>query len=447
MNIQKNKTTNILPLSASDFRINLLCVVLFFAAMYFLRSSFPKMGTLPLTLSCLFITVVPLWFYDLICLRVHKRLTTGLLDKPGQVDRQRLVIKLIGLCGTFLAVLVLYRFNPAYYQSVRALEFYSPFFNALNLAAPLIMGISFIYFWQMDRMQKDPCDGYWHVGCLFTGRLKQVNTVILKEHARVWFIKGFFIPFMFALLVLYTDELLLPSWENGSVSFLAVFNYLLAAFYAIDVLYGVLGYILTVRILDTHIQSTEPTLLGWLVCLACYSPFSFMFGIGLFPYEDDYRWQHWFALDHFMYCWYGIMIIVLTLIYALSTVAIGYRMSNLTYRGIITSGPYRFTKHPAYLSKVASWWLISLPFYSVEGSFVAIMNTFNLFIISLIYYLRARTEENHLSNYPEYVAYAQWINQHGIFSFITKRFPALQYSEEKCKKWKSVVWFKQLGQK
>ena len=57
----------------------------------------------------------------------------------------------------------------------------------------------------------------------------------------------------------------------------------------------------------------------------------------------------------------------LVLVYCLATVAFGYRMSNMTYRGIITSGPYRFTKHPAYLGKVASWWLISLPFFSNEG--------------------------------------------------------------------------------
>ncbi len=370
---------------------------------------------------------------------------TGLLELPGKLDQKRLVTKLIGLYGTFLIILILYYFNPVYRQSVHAIEFYGAFFNFLNFSASFIIVASFIYFWQMDRMQKDPHDGYWHMGCLLTGRLKEVNAVVLKEHARVWFIKGFFIPFMFAVLVSYVDEMLLLDSKNGSISFFSFFNYTLTVFYATDVIYGVLGYILTLRLTDTHIQSTEPTILGWLACLACYHPFSSIFGIGLFPYEDDFQWQHWFAFDHFFYYWYGIMIVILTLILALSTVAIGYRMSNLTYRGIITSGPYRFTKHPAYLSKVASWWLISLPFYSIEGPWMAFVHTLNLIVISFIYYIRARTEENHLSNYPEYVQYANWINEHGIFSFITKRFPVLQYSEEKCKQWKSVVWFKKLG--
>ena len=38
------------------------------------------------------------------------------------------------------------------------------------------------------------------------------------------------------------------------------------------------------------------------------------------------------------------------------------RFSNLTHRGIITNGPYRYSKHPAYLAKNLSWWLVSMPF-------------------------------------------------------------------------------------
>jgi len=114
-------------------------------------------------------------------------------------------------------------------------------------------------------------------------------------------------------------------------------------------------------------RSSEPTILGWLTCLACYYPFSAIYGIKLLPYDDGFEWQHWFAFSPTYLYFYGILILFLTLIYCLATRRLGYRMSNLTYRGIITSGPYRYTKHPAYVSKVASWWLISLPFYSLAG--------------------------------------------------------------------------------
>ena len=53
--------------------------------------------------------------------------------------------------------------------------------------------------------------------------------------------------------------------------------------------------------------------------------------------------------------------------------------------------------------------------------------------ICFIYYLRAKTEENHLSIYPEYVEYANWINEHGIFRWVGKILPFTKFSEEKAK--------------
>ncbi len=94
-------------------------------------------------------------------------------------------------------------------------------------------------------------------------------------------------------------------------------------------------------------------------------------------------------------------IIALTVIYALCTVSFGLRFSNLTHRGIITDGPYRFTKHPAYLAKNLSWWLISVPFVSEQGWGAALRNCMLLALLNLIYYARARTEERHLSRDPD----------------------------------------------
>ncbi len=62
----------------------------------------------------------------------------------------------------------------------------------------------------------------------------------------------------------------------------------------------------------------------------------------------------------------------LTAIYAWATLAFGIRFSNLTYRGVLTNGPYRFTRHPAYVSKNLFWWLSVLPFMVSSGSMVAI---------------------------------------------------------------------------
>jgi hypothetical protein len=61
----------------------------------------------------------------------------------------------------------------------------------------------------------------------------------------------------------------------------------------------------------------------------------------------------------------GAWLVLLTGIYAWATVAFGFRFSNLTHRGILTHGPYAWTKHPAYVSKNLFWWCAVLPFLSV----------------------------------------------------------------------------------
>jgi protein-S-isoprenylcysteine O-methyltransferase Ste14 len=95
-------------------------------------------------------------------------------------------------------------------------------------------------------------------------------------------------------------------------------------------------------------------------------------------------------------------------------VAFGLRFSNLTHRGILTHGPYAWTKHPAYLAKNMFWWLATLPFLSVSGSVVEMVrNSAILAIVSGVYYWRARTEERHLSADPAYRDYAAWMEQHG----------------------------------
>jgi len=114
-------------------------------------------------------------------------------------------------------------------------------------------------------------------------------------------------------------------------------------------------------------------------------------------------------------------------IYVWASIAFGIRFSNLTHRGILTNGPYRYTKHPAYISKNLSWWLISMPFLSAASPIEALRHSLLLIAVNTIYFFRARTEERHLSFDPTYVDYAKYIEVKGIFAAIGKRIPALKF--------------------
>ena len=78
--------------------------------------------------------------------------------------------------------------------------------------------------------------------------------------------------------------------------------------------------------------------------------------------------RYWFEGQTALLWIWGAMLVLLTGIYAWATVAFGLRFSNLTHRGILTHGPYAWTKHPAYLSKNAYWWLATMPFLVTTGS-------------------------------------------------------------------------------
>jgi protein-S-isoprenylcysteine O-methyltransferase Ste14 len=90
-------------------------------------------------------------------------------------------------------------------------------------------------------------------------------------------------------------------------------------------------------------------------------------------------------------------ITVLWGIFAWASVALGWKASNLTNRGIVRSGPYRYVRHPAYAAKLLIWF--------IEGIFFGRYFIGLLFGFTLIYVLRAWTEERHLSRDQDYLTY------------------------------------------
>jgi len=66
------------------------------------------------------------------------------------------------------------------------------------------------------------------------------------------------------------------------------------------------------------------------------------------------------------------------------------------------------------LSKNASWWLLSIPSLSTASTSNAIRLCLMLLCLNAIYYLRAKTEERHLSWDPVYRDYATWMRLIGF---------------------------------
>jgi protein-S-isoprenylcysteine O-methyltransferase Ste14 len=180
----------------------------------------------------------------------------------------------------------------------------------------------------------------------------------------------------------------------------------------VDTLLFTLGYIVEVPALNNRIRTVDPTFFGWAICLACYPPFN----------DFTSRFLEWQSSDfpHFenttVHFVANISLLASLSIYSWASVALGFKASNLTNRGIVSRGPYAYVRHPAYAAKNLAWWIGALPnLYLVFASGNVRNAAYALLALcgwTVIYALRAITEERHLllsdNGYAEYMARVKW---------------------------------------
>jgi protein-S-isoprenylcysteine O-methyltransferase Ste14 len=353
---------------------------------------------------------------DLLWQHVQRR--TLVAASPG--DWPRSLTKLAGLVGAVGFLALLYWLFPEYYHGD---NFYGHCRVALGVVLPLWALLALPYIYWVDRRMQDPHDALWHMGRLVTLRWRGLPLPLIGQYQLGWMVKGYFLPLMFTYLCNDLDKML--HYDLGTLhGFKGLFDWAFFALYLTDVALVSMTYLMSLRLADTHIRSAEPTMLGWFAALLCYQPLWSLISAQYIDYESGVGWDRWLQPIPWLYVFWGSAIVVLVAIYVWATVSFGGRFSNLTHRGIITNGPYRYTKHPAYLAKNLSWWLISMPFMISDGAAMALRRCLLLVLLNMIYYVRAKTEERHLGVDPTYAAYAAWIERRGLLRFVN-RVPGL----------------------
>lgn len=361
---------------------------------------------------------LPMVLWSLTIDRVHRNPTTGLdWDQPPRSLREGVDVsltKLAGLWATWAVIAAIYCIFRFYWR-----DNYLFAMEVFGVAAGPLFLLSIPYVFWIDRRLKEPRDGAWHLGALLMGQAG-VNRAAIADHLRAWAVKGFFLAFMVSIVPGGYRNVVLADFGVIQDNPVALANWLITLMFVIDVAFATVGYVLTMKPLDAHIRSATPHAAGWAAALICYPPFILMNTGGPLDYRPaSADWLFWLEGHPILMTATGFVLVLLTAIYAWATVAFGLRFSNLTDRGILTHGPYAFTKHPAYLSKNLFWWLAGLPFLVTSGSLIdAVRNTALLAAVSAVYYWRAKTEEWHLGADPAYRAYADWMAEHGL---ITRR--------------------------
>lgn len=282
---------------------------------------------------------------------------------------------------------------------------YQNFFHCfVDVYFALCLLLTLPYLFWLDREKPLSEDKYTSllrtllsIPILFSKRKIQWNSLSRLGMLTI-LLKLFFVPIMVSWLInniLHIKGIISSSsaWNLYSLN-----AFLTDFFILMDTGIFAFGYLVESRLLRNEIKSVDPTFLGWLVCLWCYPPFN-AFSFKPFDYQlID------IAVKNYPEWIHALMICAITFLWGIfvwASVALGFKASNLTNRGIIASGPYRFVRHPAYTAKVLIW--------IIQGVFFGQFYLGILLAFTAIYLLRAWTEERHLSMGQDYIEYKQMV--------------------------------------
>ncbi|MFZ2202257.1 MAG: methyltransferase, partial [Microgenomates group bacterium] len=229
------------------------------------------------------------------------------------------------------------------------------------------------------------------------GKLSQEE----KNTLLFFLVKFFYIPIMLNFFVTNSRavfDIISRRIAFGRFSFDLHTDYinLFPLIFTLDTLFFAFGYLVEHPKLGNTIKSVEPTLFGWVVALATYPPFNNLTANYLGWYSNDYFFMSNPVVDIVL----KVMAVGLLGVYLWATFSLGFKCSNLTNRGIVANGAYKHIRHPAYASKILFWWLTALPRFSPAA-------VLSLLGWTTLYYLRAVTEERHLSKDPDFRRYTR----------------------------------------
>ena len=251
------------------------------------------------------------------------------------------------------------------------------------------------------------------VRALFKKLIKKQNTRLYKNRRIKKVLRSYFVIFFFLTLMIrfFIDEIHgfhqayhtiignnfdSLSWYVQYRTFFWLFFHLV---FIIDSGLATIGYSFSSRWLDNRTCSVDWTWSGWIVALLCYPPLNTTFTSRFISYQG--LPTHQLITNEYALAVVLAVVLLLYVLYVWATVALGFKFSNLTHRGIVSSGPYRFVRHPAYAAKNMAWW--------VDNTFVLtnIWATVGMTLWNIIYILRAVTEERHLEHFNDYQYYTK----------------------------------------
>lgn len=354
-------------------------------------------------------------------------------DGISAVFQESLVIYIKTLVLFWLVICFYQLANTYGFQQHR--DYYQPWFRALDIFWYAYLWLGLPYVLLTRCFKHDELADKKDLSTLITQSLNNIGALFPwsketftwsedhKNAVRALLVKMFFAPLMtvffcdqFPHLVSnigYLGNSFIESIANGTYTHRNfngdLFNISVTFIFSIDVALAWCGYVVSSRWVNNQTVSAEPTLLGWLVCICCYPPFQFYLGL----YYGAPSEKEVLTFDNLWLTSVLTSLMVASyVLYMTATLWFGVRFSNLTHRGVIRKGPFALVRHPAYASKNFAWWCVMFPvilYNSTNNLKIAAMQIVGLCLMTGVYYMRAITEEQHLSRDPMYIDYCKQV--------------------------------------
>jgi len=204
-----------------------------------------------------------------------------------------------------------------------------------------------------------------------------------------------------------------PAWLDALDAWFFIY---ISALFTLDSLLFFIGYSTESGLLRNRLRYAETNVFRILVCIACYAPFNMVTTSILGPSNQQLLLFQGDLTHPMTWILRGLAAFFLLSLVS-SSLFLFTKASNLTNRGIVTTGPYAVVRHPGYIAKNLFWLMTLIPLFFPDteaidfswGAYliICLKTLFGWLGWGTIYFLRAITEEQFLRRDPDYVAYCR----------------------------------------
>ena len=430
-------TKDINALSVGRWFDPFVSVAMIIGAFLFLYTT--KITDVYLTLLLVLLTSAYLFFSEFSRAKWHFK------DRPRQTLSEvldRTATKFFGVLIGILAIFFAIWLFPAY-DNVSNLR---SFREAIVPSLGFILPFSFLLILATEYILGEKKDGTYQFGLLARGRVREINWRVFGDGFLEWLLRCFFLQINFYAAVWYIANVRARGLPSIHWDFPTFITQLDLAIFGLIVLSILPGYLFASRLIHTELKKVDRTWFGWTINLACYPPFNAaVFGawVQYIPgaelaqmYAGTPAWAYFTASYPALLYFVAAAIIFFALIHLWGEAAVGIRAANISSRGIITTGLFRYTRHPIYVSKGFQWAFIYFPFLNVLGILNSLQSIILFLLVCAIYAGRALSEERLLATDEAYVKYALYMDDHSIFAFVGRFFPIMTF------RWRYEYWIR-----